>query len=123
MYCVIDYFNLLCRTPGKQARMPVGKESEEYNMSHPRRGKAVVFNHDTFNIDGINPRSGSDVDVKNLVQTYDFLGFETIVHHNLTFSEIKTKINECKLKPSLSPFCFTMFRSSSLNKHVFCCSK
>lgn len=78
--------------------MPVCKESEEYNMSHPRRGKAIIFNHDEFNIDGINPRSGSGTDVKNLVQTYDGLGFETIVHTNLTFAQIKDEINKCKLE-------------------------
>lgn len=87
-------YNVPPVTPGAQAKMPVGKESEEYNMSHPRRGKAVIFNHDTFNLDGINPRSGSDVDVKNLVHTYDGLGFETVVHENLTFVEIKNVLKK-----------------------------
>lgn len=76
--------------------MSVERDSNEYNMSHPRRGKAVIFNHDTFNIDGINPRLGSDVDVKNLVQTYESLGFQSVVYNNLTFAEIKTEINNCE---------------------------
>lgn len=76
--------------------MSVDKDSEEYNMNHPRRGKAVIFNHDVFNIDGINPRFGSDIDVKNLAQTYESLGFQSVVHQNLTFAEIKTEINNCK---------------------------
>ncbi|XP_034245432.1 caspase-1-like [Thrips palmi] len=87
-------YNVPSTNPGVQAKMPVGKESEEYNMSHPRRGKAVIFNHDTFNIDGLSPRSGSEVDVKNLVQTYEGLGFEAIVHQNLTFTEIKSEISK-----------------------------
>lgn len=86
-------YNVPPTTPGLQAKMCVEKDSEEYNMSHPRRGKAVIFNHDVFSIDGINPRSGSDVDVKNLVQTYEGLGFESVVHNNLTYAQIKTEID------------------------------
>lgn len=86
-------YNVPPTTPGIQAKMSVDKDSAEYNMSHPRRGKAVIFNHDSFDIDGINPRYGSDTDVKNLVQTFEGLGFQTVVHNNLTFNEIKTEIN------------------------------
>ncbi|KAE8751626.1 hypothetical protein FOCC_FOCC001474 [Frankliniella occidentalis] len=87
-------YNVPPTTPGIQAKMSVEKDSEEYNMNHPRRGKAVIFNHDVFNIDGINSRSGSEVDVKNLVQTYDGLGFQSVVFNNLNYAEIKAEISK-----------------------------
>lgn len=85
-------YNVPPTEPRIEAKMSVDKDSDEYNMMHPRRGKAVIFNHDIFNIDGINPRAGSDVDVKNLVQTFEILGFQSVVHNNLTFAQIKTEI-------------------------------
>jgi caspase-like apoptosis-related cysteine protease len=76
--------------------MPVEKDAEEYNMNHNRRGKAVIFNHDEF--ENKSPRTGSDVDVRVLTETYEALGFEVVVHQNLTFTEIQSAITECKFK-------------------------
>jgi len=30
--------------------MPVQMDSEVYNMTHPKRGKAVIFNHEVRNM-------------------------------------------------------------------------
>jgi hypothetical protein len=30
--------------------MPVHMDSEVYNMSHPKRGKALIFNHEVHNL-------------------------------------------------------------------------
>jgi caspase-like apoptosis-related cysteine protease len=79
-----------------EAVMPVEKYAEEYNMNHNRRGKAVIFNHDEFKNN--NPRPGSAVDVCNLKETYEALGFEVVVHENLKFANIQSAITERKFK-------------------------
>ncbi|KAI5703619.1 hypothetical protein M8J75_014087 [Diaphorina citri] len=68
--------------------MPVAKDSAEYNMSHPRRGRALVFNHDEFQMDNMTPRPGSGADVKNLEAAFYALGFEVSVYTNPEFREI-----------------------------------
>ncbi|KAL1459324.1 hypothetical protein WDU94_011318 [Cyamophila willieti] len=68
--------------------MPVAKDSAEYNMSHPRRGRAIVFNHDEFEMDNMTPRPGSGADVKNLEASFDALGFVVSVYTNRDFKEI-----------------------------------
>jgi caspase-like apoptosis-related cysteine protease len=76
--------------------MPVGKDAEEYNMNHERRGKAVIFNHDEFK--NKTPRHGSAVDVHVLKETYEALGFEVVVHENLKFANIQSAITDRKFK-------------------------
>jgi caspase-like apoptosis-related cysteine protease len=76
--------------------MPVEKDSEEYNMNHNRRGKAVIFNHDEFR--NKSSRPGSAVDVKILEETYKGLGFEVITYQNLKFSDMQNTITSCKCK-------------------------
>uniref|UniRef100_A0A8D8Y030 Caspase-1 n=1 Tax=Cacopsylla melanoneura TaxID=428564 RepID=A0A8D8Y030_9HEMI len=68
--------------------MPVAKDSTEYNMSHARRGRAIVFNHDEFQMDNMTPRPGSGADVKNLEASFDALGFQVSVYTNPEFREI-----------------------------------
>nr|UBY00367.1 caspase 1 [Bactericera trigonica] len=68
--------------------MPVAKDSAEYNMSHPRRGRAIVFNHDEFQMDNMTPRPGSGADVKNLEAAFDALGFQVSVYTNPEFRDI-----------------------------------
>ncbi|XP_034246694.1 uncharacterized protein LOC117648328 [Thrips palmi] len=70
--------------------MSFDPESKKYKMCYSRRGKAVIFNHDSSK----NPRPGSSVDVKKLVNTYESLGFQTKVHKNLKFQNIKSKIKK-----------------------------
>lgn len=72
-----------------EGKMPVDRDSPDYNMTHARRGKAHILNHDTFS-NGIMPdRKGSDIDVKELEAIYKLLGFEVETHHNLNFECIK----------------------------------
>ena len=76
--------------------MTVEKYAQEYDMNHNRRGKAVIFNHDKFKNKA--PRHGSAVDVSVLKETYEALGFEVVVHHNLKFADIQNAITERKFK-------------------------
>lgn len=71
-------------------------------MNHPRRGKAVMFLHHSFDKElGMPDRPGSNADRRKFVQTFSRLGFEVEVHENRTAAEIVKKINERKLEPAL----------------------
>ncbi|XP_073978810.1 caspase-1-like isoform X2 [Rhodnius prolixus] len=73
-----------------EARMPVRRDSEEYNMSHPRRGLAIIFNNEEFRSEPT--RKGSDYDVSALQNTYQLLGFEVEVHNNLELDKLRATI-------------------------------
>ncbi|KAL0280903.1 UNVERIFIED_CONTAM: hypothetical protein PYX00_002060 [Menopon gallinae] len=77
-----------------EAQMPVERDAEEYNMFHPRRGKAIIINNDTFDNNFATQRKGSHVDVANLKQAFSNLGFEVTIYDNWTFQEIKKAIHE-----------------------------
>jgi caspase-like apoptosis-related cysteine protease len=71
--------------------MPVDRNSAYYNMTHKRRGLAVIFNHEHFDIHSLKPRNGTNVDCENLKCTLTDLGFEVTVHNNLITKNV-TKI-------------------------------
>nr|CAD7446862.1 unnamed protein product [Timema bartmani] len=76
--------------------MPVHKDAHEYNMNHKRRGKAVIFNHDEFELK--ETRLGSHVDVENLNHVFSGLGFQVEIHNNLEFVEIKGIISDLAME-------------------------
>jgi caspase-like apoptosis-related cysteine protease len=76
--------------------MPVAWDASKYNMKHKRRGRAVIFNHDTFDTDDYAPREGSKYDIKNLHETFTSLLFEVTIHDNLEYSGIKEVISACR---------------------------
>jgi hypothetical protein len=61
-------------------------DAEEYNMCHPRRGVALIFNHEKF--DRMPSRSGTARDCDNLSIQLKNLGFDVRVHSNLTYTEL-----------------------------------
>ena len=71
-------------------------ENEEYKMDHQRRGTAVIFSHEKFK--NLEKRCGTAVDVKALRKTYESLGFEVTVYHNLTVRDISIAISKRKFK-------------------------
>lgn len=77
-----------------EARMPVERDAENYNMSHPRRGRAIIINNDMFDNNFVTPRTGSHVDVLKLENVFSDLEFEVTVFDNKTFQEIKKLIYE-----------------------------
>ncbi|XP_067008451.1 caspase-1 isoform X2 [Anabrus simplex] len=79
--------------PTVEAWMPVERDSEEYNMNHPRRGHAVIFNNEEFEMLDMSKRVGSDADVKNLERLYTALGFDIMIYHNKNCHEIKKIID------------------------------
>lgn len=75
-----------------------GQQNENfYNMCHKNRGVAVILNHDSFAEDlDLDPRLGSDVDVKSLKKCLERLGFVVQVYLDLTVAEIDDVLEECK---------------------------
>ena len=71
--------------------------SENYNMNHEKRGKALVINMQTY--DAPNPfklkeRVWSVKDVDNLQQTLEYLEFDFKLCQNFTKSQIEQEIKE-----------------------------
>ncbi|XP_037287900.2 caspase-3 [Rhipicephalus microplus] len=65
--------------------LPTSLEAEEYNMSHKRRGKCVIFNNRNFEIHTkLSERRGTDMDAENLRSCFRHLGFETVVYTDLS---------------------------------------
>nr|CAD7575686.1 unnamed protein product [Timema californicum] len=79
-----------------EASMPVHRDAHEYNMNHKRRGKAVIFNHDEFELK--ETRLGSHMDVENLNHVFSGLGFQVEIHNNLEFVEIKGIISKLAME-------------------------
>ena len=72
-------------------------ESENYNMNHEKRGKALVINMQTY--DAPNPfklteRVWSVRDVDNLKKTLEYLEFDFKLCQNFTKSQIEQEIKE-----------------------------
>ena len=76
--------------------MPVDEDADCYNMTHRKRGKCVVFNHEKFDM-GFEYRKGSDNDAKRIEQTFRNLGFDVEILLDWEFDEIKVKIKERKI--------------------------
>nr|ALQ43546.1 caspase-1 [Rhipicephalus haemaphysaloides haemaphysaloides] len=70
--------------------LPTSLEAEEYNMSHRRRGKCVIFNNRRFGRHTkLRERKGTDLDASNLQSIFHDLGFETVTYTDLSCKETK----------------------------------
>lgn len=78
------------------ARMPVERYASEYNMKHGKRGMAIIFNHEHFEVMSLKPRAGTNVDCENLRNTLDRLNFDVTVLKDLRFSDIQHHIEQSK---------------------------
>lgn len=77
-----------------ESGMPVSKDSPEYNMDHPHRGYAIIFNHEEFTKNNMPSRKGSQFDAISLETTFTSLGFNVQVYNDLDCDKIKSKIIE-----------------------------
>lgn len=74
------------------ARMPAERYATEYNMKHNKRGFAIIFNHEHFDVMSLKSRAGTNVDCERLRNTLERLHFDVIVHKDLRFDDIKDHI-------------------------------
>ncbi|GLV45905.1 Death related ICE-like caspase [Carabus blaptoides fortunei] len=72
--------------PIKGALMVTEPHAEEYFMSHKRRGKAIILNHEHF--DKEDSREGTQIDVDRLTDVLSTLKFEVEVHKDLEYFDI-----------------------------------
>jgi len=75
-------------------KLPVDRR--EYNMNHKRRGRAIIFNHQTFNNKPSILRKGTNTDQENLNNTLSKLGFQVEIHEDKEFDDIKQILDEVR---------------------------
>jgi len=61
-------------------------------MNHPKRGIALIFNHEFFTISHLKSRAGTNVACDNLINTLKILGFEVNDLHNCTHKDIAKQL-------------------------------
>lgn len=76
------------------ASMPVPKLASEYNMNHPKRGLAYIFNNEIFDNNELKKRSGTAVDCENLRTKLVKLNFDVKVYKDLNYSDIDKYTNQ-----------------------------
>lgn len=74
--------------------MPVERHASEYNMRHPNRGYALIFNHEVFDNHTLKARAGTNVDAENLASTLRGLRFDVKIFKDYKLKEIHSKIDE-----------------------------
>ncbi|PNF16219.1 Caspase-1 [Cryptotermes secundus] len=90
------------------AVMPVERNSAYYNMFHKRRGRAVIFNHEHFDIPSLKPRNGTNVDCGKLKHVLVDFGFEVTAHSNLTTKDIIRIVKQVAEEDHSECDCFLM---------------
>ncbi|KAK7573721.1 hypothetical protein V9T40_010912 [Parthenolecanium corni] len=70
------------------------KDDFFYNTNHARRGIAVIFNHENFDMPVLKQRNGTEADCHNLEQTLRNMNFEVIVHKDLTFKQLDAVLDD-----------------------------
>lgn len=65
-------------------------------MNHPKRGLAIIFNHEYFTVSNLKDRNGTNVDCENLSITLKNLGFEVNEFHNSTLKDIMKNLDRGK---------------------------
>lgn len=84
--------------------MPVERYASEYNMKHGKRGMAIIFNHEHFEVMSLKPRAGTNVDCENLRNTLDRLHFDVTVLKDLRFSDMQHHIEQSMLFKNIEQF-------------------
>lgn len=78
--------------------MPAERYAVEYNMKHNKRGIAIIFNHEHFDVMSLKSRAGTNVDCERLRITLERLHFDVIVHKDLRFDDIKDQIEQSNIQ-------------------------
>lgn len=75
-----------------RARMPVERYACDYNMNHKRRGLALIFNHENFDVPQLRSRAGTNVDCENLTASLKGLDFEVHVFKDLKLRDLQKEV-------------------------------
>ena len=83
--------------PHSNSGFPKLPEDMRYNMSHPRRGVALIFNNKTFGPrTGMGKRPGTERDAAKLAGLFPTLGFETHLHNNFSKHQMIEEVKKGK---------------------------
>lgn len=75
------------------ARMSVDRSAVEYNMNYKKRGLALIFNHELFDIPNLTKRQGTNIDCEKLEKTFENLGFEVTSHKDCKLGQLLDHIS------------------------------
>ena len=72
--------------------------SDEYNFTHPRRGRAIIINNREFNYELTRQRDrpGTDVDAAALESLMITMGFDVIRYDNMKPTDMSITLREGK---------------------------
>ncbi|XP_067010536.2 caspase-1 [Anabrus simplex] len=90
---------LVAPNPGCKLR------DEEYNMTHDRRGLALIFNHYRFQDIRLQERTGTQKDCDDLSEVLRNLGFDVEIYHDLTYRDIRNKLEEVRTMNHIDADC------------------
>ncbi|XP_058121003.1 caspase-like [Anopheles ziemanni] len=79
-----------------------------YPMNHKRRGMALIFSHNKYNVPNVTlpSREGSDVDCKRLKDTLTSFGFDVKIYQDFKLEEIKNVIDSVAAMDHKDSDCF-----------------
>lgn len=66
----------------------------EYNCDNPKAGIALIFNHESFDVN--ETRIGTDIDGLHIKNTLDNYGFDVRVYDDSTIEEINDILETSK---------------------------
>jgi len=90
--------------------MPTDKDAQCYNMGHPRRGKAYIFNHMNFHPGlQLKARNGTNCDRDRLRATLRQLDFEVEVYNDLPYRDIERILEGASLADHSQEDCILVF--------------
>uniref|UniRef100_A0A8C5M3S5 Caspase-6 n=1 Tax=Leptobrachium leishanense TaxID=445787 RepID=A0A8C5M3S5_9ANUR len=93
----------------------------EYKTNNPKRGLALIFNHEWFFWQLTLPeRRGTNADRENLQRRLHDLGFEVRVYNNLKSVEVHEKIHDASAADHSDYDCFMcVFLSHGEDNHIY----
>ena len=77
-------------------------------MDHKRRGMAIIFNHEHFDVPGLNSRTGTAADCANLRVCLTNLGFNVLVYNDIKFTELINHVSNAALADHSDSDCFVI---------------
>lgn len=78
--------------PEKYSEVSVDRHASEYNMSHKKRGMAILIINANFDRPALKPIAGSDVDCSSLRHSLTLLHFDVSVYKDLSHNEIHSEM-------------------------------
>ncbi|XP_074656756.1 uncharacterized protein LOC141909970 [Tubulanus polymorphus] len=102
----LRFYNIDTVEPAPDVRGNVCESGgiDQYYMNHVQRGLALIISNKEF--DTSKNRIGTEFDVESLSEVFSDLGFEVVVHENLTAEEMKSKMRDGKYKKEFDYFNF-----------------